>query len=109
MQVPQELAGLTTLTYLSLLNNAGSREVVVALGVRMEGVGRVPKMRVTRQRCRFLLHFPALADLRLSVTGEEKAALAGFLTELQRGRSGPLRLHLDNSEASILEKDTACD
>ena len=92
MQVPQELAGLTTLTYLSLLENSGSREAAVALGVHMEGVALEPKMRVTEQGCRFLLHFPALAKLNLLVTAEEKAALAGFVTELQRGRSSPVNV-----------------
>ena len=107
MQVPQELAGLTTLTYLNLLNTTGSREAVVALGVQMEGVGLVPKMRVTEQGCRFLLHLPALASLSLSVTGEERAAMAGFLTKLQRGRNGPFHLYLDNSEAYIhLDNET---
>ena len=105
MQVPQELAGLTTLTYLSLLRNAGSREVAVALGLQMKGVALVPKMRVTEQGCRFLLPFPALAYLSLSVTVEEKAALVGFLTELQRSRNGPVRLHLDMSGANIAEKE----
>jgi len=71
----------------------------VALGVHMEGVAMVPKMRVTEQGCRFLLQFPALAVLCLSVTEEEKAALAGFLTELQSSRNGPLRVYLDDSEA----------
>ena len=100
MQVPQELAGLTTLTYLNLCNNTVSMEAAVTLGV--QEIALVPKMRVTEQGFSFLLHFPALADLWLSVTGEEKAALAGFLTELQRGRSGPLRLHLDDSENGLL-------
>ena len=49
----------------------------MALGVQVAGVALVPKMRVTEQGCRFLLQFPALAVLCLSVTGEEKAALAG--------------------------------
>ena len=80
----------------------------MALGVQMEGVALVPKMRVTEQGCRFLLHFPALAELSLSVTGEEKAALAGFLNELQRGRNGPCHVYLDNSDskAFISEQQT---
>ena len=106
IQVPQELAGLTTLTCLSMMSNGASMEVAAALGVQMKGVAMVPKMRVTEQGCRFLLHFPALAILSLSVTGEEKAAVAGFLAELQRGRNGPFRLHLDDSEAFISEKET---
>lgn len=107
MQVPQELAGLTTLTYLSLFNSLASREAAVALGMQLdffEGVALVPKMRVTEQGCRFLLHFPALAFLDLSVTEKEKAALAGFLTELQRGRNGPFQVCLNHSRAFVLEK-----
>lgn len=86
MQVPQELAGLTMLTSLNLRGNAAGRDAAVALGVIAEGVALVPKMRVTEEGCRFLLHFPVLAELYLTVTQEEKAALAGFLAELQRGK-----------------------
>lgn len=82
MQVPHELASLTTLTMLDLLWNSASREGPMSVYAK----GLVPKMRVTEQNCRFLLQFPALAALHLDVTQEEKAALAGFLADLQTGK-----------------------
>lgn len=95
MQVPCELASLTTLTMLNLSMSAGS--------VFTDGRGTVPKMRVTEQSCRFLLHFPALAALRLDVTGEERAALAGFLADLQAGRDCPCDVILRHSLDFIAE------
>lgn len=105
-QVPQELAGLTTLTWLDLCSNAGSAEAAAALGIRSEeGDKLVPKMRVTEQGRRFLLHFLALAALTLSVTEEEEAALAKFLSELQSGRKGPFELVLrDTQEFNPVEE-----
>ena len=85
MQVPQELATLTTLTKLNLMYNweekafAEGRPKTSAL-----------KMRVTPANCRFLLRFHVLAHLSLEVTQEEDDALEEFLTELQRGRNIPV-------------------
>ena len=92
IQVPQELATLTTLTKLNLIYNwtqsgpdliQSSQEAAQAL-----------KMRVTPANCRFLLRFCVLADLTLEVTQEESDALAEFITELQRGRNSPINIEL---------------
>lgn len=80
LQVPQELASLTALEWLDLSDNA-------ALGVQPDAPAR--KMKVTDQNCRFLLHFPAIAAVHLSVTQEEKSALAGLLTDMERSRGRP--------------------
>ena len=85
-QVPQELAKLTTLTNLNLLYN-WEDEALAA------GPSEL-KMRVTPANCRFLLKFPVLAKLSLEVSQEEREAIAGFLTELQRGRNSPIDIDL---------------
>ena len=95
MQVPLELASLTTLTKLSLLWNGKRRAPGLERVQRgQDGSVLVPKMRVTEQGCRFLLHFPVLAALLLSVTRKEEAALAEFLADPQMGRNGPCNVTL---------------
>ena len=104
VQVPQELAGLTPLTRLCLLDCGAG----VASGVHPDGKhAMVPKMRVSEQNCRFLLHFPFLANISLSVTKEEKAALelAGFLTKLQVGKSSDFCFFLGVCEEFRKEGD----
>ena len=104
--MPQELARLTTLTYLSLLRNAAKSKAVAPLKMAPHGRMLVPKMRVTPQHCRFLLQFPRLVFLHLTVTEEEKAALtAGLLTKLERVRNGAIRVSLDISEDFILSNE----
>ena len=103
LQVPQELASLTALTRLDLDWNAGRAEAPV--GVQSDGVVLMPKMRVTEQGCRFLLHFSVLAAVHLMVTEEEEAALAGLLTDLREGRDGPCPVCFKRSQEFILEQD----
>ena len=103
-QVPQELAGLSTLTRLCLLKCGAGVAGVVHRGEKV-----VPKMRVTEENCRFLLHFPVLKDISLSVTEEEKAALerAGFLMKLQEGKCSAFFPHLEVCREFISKVDVA--
>ena len=52
-------------------------------------------MRVTEQGCRFLLSFPALAIVYLTVTEEERAALAWFFASMHRVRKGRSVVYLE--------------
>ena len=103
LQVPQELASLTTLTRLNLSWNTGTREATVASGAHADETNLVPKMRVTEQSCRFLLHFPSNVEVLLMVTQEEKAALAGLITNLQRVRYGLSVLFMQLSQEFVVE------
>ena len=80
------MAKLTTLTELNLIYN-WEDEAPAAAPSEL-------KMRVTPENCRFLLDFPVLAKLSLEVSQEERQAIAGFLTELQRGRNSPINIDL---------------
>ena len=97
-QVPQELARLTTLTHLSLSRNAADSTTNVPLKVAPDGRILVPEMKVTEWNCRFMLGFPGLAFIGLSVTEEEKAALSELLSTLQENRKGAIRFCLASSE-----------
>ena len=100
MQMPQELASLTTLTELNLRQNPGHREAANAL---RHAVPLVPKMRVTEQSCRFLLHIPVLRTVYLTVTPEEKSALSGLHNwkDPQVLRNGPRVLSLELSQEYV--------
>ena len=97
-QIPQELAELTMLTHLSL------ERCWAPVAVRVPPY-LFPKMQVTEEGCRFLRHFPVLAALRLSVTKEERAALAGFLAKLQVGKCSTFRPDLTDCEGFCAEGD----
>ena len=93
MQVPQELASLTTLTMLSLARNQGTRDAGRALGwYSGDGLLVMPKMWVTEEACRYLLHFPVLSALYLTVFQGEAPVPGGLFAHLQKG---PCIVHLD--------------
>lgn len=85
MQVPQDLSCLTQLTRLDLRMNA---IVPIPYPGGAWDISTAPRMRVTEQGCRFLLNFPALASIYLTVIEEERAALAGFIASMRRVREG---------------------
>lgn len=104
VQVPQELAKLSTLTFLNLSRNAASSQRAdIPLKLAPNGRILVPKMRVTQRNCGFMLHFPSLSCLGLSVTEEEKAALRGLFTKLEIVRSGAIRFLLGICEEFVPE------
>ena len=104
MQVPQELSSLTQLTKLNLYQNAAASTSGEPAGDTVQDEdGNVlrPKMRVTEQGCRYLLTFGALRTVYLTVTKEERAALAGFRADMRRVRKGRNVVYLRLSEAFI--------
>lgn len=87
-QVPQELSSLTTLTKLNLCSNVAPEETARVGQPNEDGEIQLPKMRLTETSLRFLLHFPYLRIVYLSITWEERDALAGFRTDMRRVHKG---------------------
>lgn len=98
MQVPQELSSLTTLTKLSLHENYAPVEQAPDSEEDEHGRRKLPKMRLTEESLRFLLHFPHLKIVYLSATREEREALAGFRADMRRVRKGRNVLHFKLSQ-----------
>lgn len=99
--MPQELSSLTTLTKLHLFQNAAPRHAALSQEENEHGQVQVPKMRLTEQSLRWMLHCPRLRIVYLSATKAEREALAGFRADMRRVRKGRNVLHFKLCEDHI--------